>query len=81
MLFIVLVFCVVLFGGVHVVHLLSLLCCGFVFVCLVYPVLLVSLDCPFLVAPPVFSNVYIAFMPIIIKELISVTCSTIVLTY
>jgi hypothetical protein len=32
----------------------------FVFVlCLVYPMLPVSLDCPFLIAPSVFSNVYL----------------------
>jgi len=32
----------------------------FVFVlCLVYPMLLVYLDCPFLIAPSVFSNVYL----------------------
>ena len=30
--------------------------------CLVYPVLPVSLDCPFLIAPSVFSNVY--FRPV-----------------
>jgi hypothetical protein len=44
------------------VQLLFILCCVFVlfvFVwCLVYPVLSVSLDCPFLIAPSVFSNVY-----------------------
>ena len=27
--------------------------------CLVYPILPVSLDCPFLVTPSVFSNVYL----------------------
>ena len=31
------------------------------FLCLVCPVLLVSLDCPFLTAPSVFSNVYLVF--------------------
>ena len=35
----------------------------FIFVlCLVYPVLPVSLDCPFLISPSVFSNVY--FRPV-----------------
>ena len=38
-----------------------ILCCVFVFYCLrlVYPMLPVSLDCPFLIAPSVFSNVYL----------------------
>ena len=31
----------------------------FVFLCLVYPMLPVSLDCPFLIASSVFSNVYL----------------------
>ena len=37
------------------------LCCvyWFVFLRLVYPMLPVSLDCPFLIAPSVFSNVYL----------------------
>jgi hypothetical protein len=30
----------------------------FVFLCLVYPMLPVSLDCPFLIAPSVFFNIY-----------------------
>ena len=34
-----------------------ILCC--VFLRLVYPMLPVSLDCPFLIAPSVFSNVYL----------------------
>jgi hypothetical protein len=34
------------------------LCFCFVFLHLVYPVLPVSLDCPFLIATSVFSNVY-----------------------
>ena len=35
----------------------------FVFVlCLVYPMLPVSLDCPFLIAPSIFSNVYLLVM-------------------
>ena len=40
-----------------------ILCCIFVLfyfvLCLVYPMLPVSLDCPFLIAPSVFSNVYL----------------------
>ena len=36
------------------------LCC--VFVCIVYPSLPVSLDCPFLIAPSVFSTVYFIFI-------------------
>jgi hypothetical protein len=36
--------------------LVQYLCCGFL--CLVYPMLAVSLDCPFLIASSVFSNVY-----------------------
>jgi hypothetical protein len=35
-----------------------ILCCVVCFVCLVYPMLPVSLDCPFLISPSVFSNVY-----------------------
>jgi hypothetical protein len=35
------------------------LCFCFVFLCLVYHVLPVSLDCPFLFVPSVFSNIYI----------------------
>jgi hypothetical protein len=31
----------------------------FFFLCLVYPMLPVSLDCPFLLVPSVFSNIYI----------------------
>jgi hypothetical protein len=34
------------------------LCYCFVFLRLLYPVLPVSLDCPFLIAPSVFSNVH-----------------------
>ena len=50
------------FGGVRVVYLSSFLCyvvvlCLFVLVlCLVCPVFLVSLDCPFLVVPSCFSH-------------------------
>ena len=49
-----------MFGGVCVAHLFSFLL-HFYFVCLhsVYPILPVSLDCPFLVTPSVFSNVYL----------------------
>jgi len=35
------------------------LCFCFVFICLVYPLLRVSLGCPFLIAPTVFSVVYL----------------------
>jgi hypothetical protein len=44
------------FGVVRVTHLFSLLC--FVCLCFVYQKLSVSLDCPFLIFPSVFSNVY-----------------------
>ena len=55
------------FGGVHVAHHFSFLCyivyfviVLFVFVlCLLCPVLSVSLGCPFLIAPSVFSIVYL----------------------
>ena len=48
------------FGGVCVAHLLCFLCCVICFVCLrpAYPMLSVSLDCPFLIDRSVFSNVY-----------------------
>jgi len=52
-------------NGVRVVYLLSFLCCGvwfilFVFVlCLVGPMLPVSLHCLFVIAPSVFSSVYL----------------------
>ena len=42
-----------LFGGVRVALLFSVLCC---FVCVLYPMLTVSLDCPSLISPSVFSN-------------------------
>ena len=49
MLLIFLIFCVVL-----------CFCVLFVFVlCLMYPMLPFSLDCPFVIAPSVFSNVYL----------------------
>ena len=41
----------------------AVLCFSFVFPCLVYPMLPVSLNCPFLIAPSVFSNVYLSFVP------------------
>jgi hypothetical protein len=62
-LLIFLVFCVVFLVGS--VLLIFLVFCVvfvvlFVFVlCLVYPMLPVFLDCPFLIAPSVFSNVYL----------------------
>ena len=41
-------------------QLISYTCCVVYFVlCLVYPMLLVSLDCPFLIVPSVFSSVYL----------------------
>ena len=49
------------FGGVHIAHLFRFLCGVFVSVfvlCLVYTIFPVYLDCPFLIAPSVFSNVY-----------------------
>ena len=46
LLIVLLVFCVVIFVLFVIV------------LCLVYPVLPVSLDCPFLIAPSVFSNIY-----------------------
>ena len=49
------------FGGVRVARLCSFQGCVFALfvfvVCLVYPMLPVSMDCPFLIAPSVFSNV------------------------
>jgi len=53
------------FGGVRVAHLFSFLCCVvllclFVFVlCLVYPMLPVFLDFPFLIGSSVSPNVYL----------------------
>ena len=52
------------FGGVHVAHLFSFLCLVVFYLlvfalCLVYPMLHVSLNCLFLIAPSVFSNVYL----------------------
>ena len=50
--------CLFTFSGVQ-----HILCCVFVFVFLhlVYAMLPVSLDYPFLIAPSVFSNVYLKF--------------------
>ena len=48
----------VFFCGVRVAHLFSFLCCVFA-LCLVYPMLPVSLDCQFLIAPSVFCNAYL----------------------
>jgi hypothetical protein len=45
------------FGGVRVTHLFSFMCCV---LCLVCPTLQVSLDCPLLMSPSVFSNAYVA---------------------
>jgi hypothetical protein len=51
------------FGGVRVAHLFIFLCCVFVLfvfvLCLVYSMLPLSLDCPLLISPTVFSNVYL----------------------
>jgi hypothetical protein len=47
--------CPFVYSGVQ-----HILCFCFVFLRLVYPMLSVSLDCPFLIAPSVFSNVYLA---------------------
>ena len=46
------------FRGVLVTYFFNFLCCVFVNLCLVYSMLLVFLDCPFLIAPSVLSNVY-----------------------
>ena len=46
--------CLCLFAHSGVQH---ILCC--VFLCIVYHMLPVSLDCPFFIAPSVFSNVYL----------------------
>ena len=47
--------CLFVYSGVQ-----HILCCVFVFLRLVYPMVPVSLGCPFLIAPSVFSNVYLA---------------------
>ena len=47
------------FGGVSVAHIFSFMRCVFVFVLyLAYPMWPDSLDCLFLIAPSIFSNVY-----------------------
>ena len=38
---------------------LLIVCCTLFVLCLVYPMLSVSLDCPFLIAPSVFSRTFI----------------------
>ena len=45
--------CLIAYSGLQHIH---VLCC--VFLCFVYPMLPVSLDCPFSIAPSVFSNIY-----------------------
>jgi hypothetical protein len=60
------------FGGARVAHPFSCLCyvvffCALFVLCRVYPILLVSLDCPFLLGPSVFSNVYLPFVKKFIK--------------
>jgi hypothetical protein len=48
------------FGGIRVAHLFSFLCCFcFVYLCPVCPMLLMSLDCPFLICPSGFSYIYL----------------------
>ena len=44
-----------------------MLCFLFVFLRLVYPMLSVSLDCPFLIAPSVFSNIYLSCVPFVVS--------------
>jgi hypothetical protein len=57
--------CLLAYSGIQ-----HILCCVFCFVSLrlVYPMLLVSLDSPFLMSPSVFSNVYSQQMILILKE-------------
>jgi hypothetical protein len=64
------------FVGVCVTRLFSFLCC-FVFLCFVYlrPVLPVSLDCPSLISPSVFSNVYLKCTSFILSVFTYVVCS------
>ena len=47
--------CLFVHSGVHLI----VLCFCFVFLRLVYPMFQVSLDCQFVIAPLVFSNVYL----------------------
>jgi hypothetical protein len=49
--------CLFVYSGVQ-----HILCCVFVSLPLVYPMLPVSLDCPLLIAPSVFSRVYITYI-------------------
>jgi len=53
-------FCLSAHSGVQ-----HILCCVFVFV---YPMLPVSLDCPFCIAPSVFSNVYLSLNLFIVRK-------------
>ena len=52
--------CLFAYSGIQ-----HILCCGFVLfvfvLCLVFTMLPVSMDCPFLIAPSVFSNVSFKF--------------------
>ena len=62
-----------MFGGIRVAQLFLVFCVVlfvlFVFVlCLVYPILPVSLDCPFLITPWVFSNAYLIREHILLLE-------------
>ena len=51
--------------------------CLFVFVlCFVYQVLSVSLDCPFLIAPSVFSDVYFIYNTIVYRSFLFLHIST-----
>ena len=62
-----------LLAHIGIKHILSCFC--FACVCLVYPMLSVSLDCPFLIAYSVFSNVYwylICRLKIHVKQRMSV---------
>jgi len=58
-------FCLSAHSGVQ-----HILCCVFVFLfCFfVYPMLPVSLDCPFCIAPSVFSNVYLNLFFFIVRK-------------
>ena len=44
---------------VYVIGAQHILCCVFVFLCLVYPMFPVSLDCLFLIDPSLFSDIYL----------------------
>jgi hypothetical protein len=56
-------------GFVHVLLCCGVLCFRFVFLRLVYPMFPVSLDCPFLIAPSIFSNVYLNDFPILTRTI------------